>query len=224
MSPELADNLFQWLAYMICTVVSLRSWSRRYYRGWFMLSGYFVCNLLGLTYWTSYLAIYHDTPRIFYVADISWTACFIFLLIVVTNTLTEEEGSFRTPWSFVIAAAALGVTIYYSLGGTILFNILDDFPLGAAGWYAARGLAYQHRRGSDGTGAADDGTRARFFCAVIAVIMLYFSLWVLSGFGSRESWADPYFWTDVAVTAANCYLLYAYSRLRGREEEREAQV
>ena len=90
---ELFDNLSQLMAvalgYALSTVQYLHS--RR--TPWFLLSCFYGCFGLGLIYWLLYTSLVPDASPMFYVSDIGWISCFLFLLVLQVGFAERgEEG------------------------------------------------------------------------------------------------------------------------------------
>ena len=79
---ELVDNLTQLLAALSGCVLSGALYLRSRGQPYFLLCCFYGCFGMGLLYWLLYTLLVTDAPPMFYVSDIGWISCFIFLLLL----------------------------------------------------------------------------------------------------------------------------------------------
>ena len=75
---ELADYLVQLSAAAAGFCAALRRYLRCRRQPWFLLACFYGTFALGTLYWTLHLLLRQETPQIFYVSDLAWTASFVF--------------------------------------------------------------------------------------------------------------------------------------------------
>ena len=92
---ELTSNLLQFLVTLLgfCLAAILYHQNRR--QAYFLLACFYGCFALGSLYWTLYLLLFSETPRVFYVSEFGWIASVIFLRILQYALSGEEE--FQVP-------------------------------------------------------------------------------------------------------------------------------
>ena len=71
---ELWNSLLQALAAGGGFLAALSHYFRKKERGWFLLACFYGVFALGTLYWTLHLLLRRETPQIFYVSDLAWTA------------------------------------------------------------------------------------------------------------------------------------------------------
>ena len=79
---EFIDNLTQLLASLYGCVVSGVFYLRSRRQPYFLLCCFYGCFGFRLLYWLLYALLVTDTPPMFYVSDIGWISCFLFLLLL----------------------------------------------------------------------------------------------------------------------------------------------
>lgn len=121
---ELFDNLSQLLAVALGCALSTVQYLRSRRTPWFLLSCFYGCFGLGLIYWLLYTSLVPDASPTFYVSDIGWISCFLFLLVLQVGF--AERGEHRRagflPWLSVVLIVPL--TIYYISLGDVLYNLI----------------------------------------------------------------------------------------------------
>lgn len=92
---ELTSNLLQFLVTLLgfCLGAILYHQNRR--QAYFLLACFYGCFALGSLYWTLYLLLFSETPRVFYVSEFGWIASMIFLRILQYALSGEEERAFK---------------------------------------------------------------------------------------------------------------------------------
>ena len=193
---ELIDNLTQLLASLYGCVLSGVFYLRSRRQPYFLLCCFYGCFGLGLLYWLLYTLLVTDTPPLFYVSDIGWISCFLFLLLLQNSLADKEERTLRSraPWLAVVIEIPL--TAYFISIGDALYNLIVGTLMAAMLWFAIRGLAWQSKQPKPDCGK-------RFFHFVmIGYIVLENCLWLSSYPWVSDTLTNPYFWFDFAVTAS----------------------
>ena len=80
MNFEIIDNLFQILVLFGAMIASAVTACKRKSRDFLLLAGGYGCFMMGTLYYVLHLIITGDVPQIFYVAEISWLAAYLFFL------------------------------------------------------------------------------------------------------------------------------------------------
>lgn len=89
---ELTSNLLQFLVTLLgfCLGAILYHQNRR--QAYFLLACFYGCFALGSLYWTLYLLLFSETPRVFYVSEFGWIASMIFLRILQYACLARKNA------------------------------------------------------------------------------------------------------------------------------------
>lgn len=171
---ELFDNLSQLLAVALGCALSTVQYLRSRRTPWFLLSCFYGCFGLGLIYWLLYTSLVPDASPMFYVTDIGWISCFLFLLVLQVGF--AERGEHRRagflPWISVVLIVPL--TIYYISLGDVLYNLIVGVLMIAILWLALSGLSAARRHPQR---FAD---KTRFHLTMIVYILLENALWLSS--------------------------------------------
>ena len=191
---ELVDNLTQLLAALSGCVLSGALYLRSRGQPYFLLCCFYGCFGMGLLYWLLYTLLLTDAPPMFYVSDIGWISCFLFLLLLQYSVSDKEERSLqsRLPWLALVIIIPL--TAYFISIGDALYNLIVGALMAAMLWTAVRGLVWQKKQPNQ--------SRRFFHFAVIGFLVLENCLWLSSYPWVGDTLANPYFWFDFAVTAS----------------------
>ena len=187
---------------------------------WLMLACFFACMFLGNVNWVGYQVVFGETPRPSFIEDLSWTAGYLFLMLIEKQCDEVRAPSPPVPVAWIPVAACAACCVYFIfIGGKPLLNIADNGLLAAVGFFAVRGLAAlplchpersaKHEvEGSPRSGLA----RNRFFHGVmLAYVIVEELLWLSSCFlwPGEIVGADPYIVFDYVLTLASAAVLVA---------------
>ena len=193
---EFIDNLTQLLTALSVCVLSGVFYLRRRRQPYFLLCCFYGCFGFGLLYWMLYTLLITNAPPMFYVSDIGWISCFLFLLLLQNSLADKEEQKLHSwvPWiAFVIE---IPLTAYFISIGDVLYNLITGTLMAAILWIAIRGFVWQSKQAK-----TDHGNRV-FHLVIIGYILLENCLWLSSYPWAGDTLANPYFWFDFAVTAS----------------------
>ena len=154
-------------------------------------------------YWLLYIVLVADTPSIFYVSDIGWISCFLFLLLLQYSLADEEERSFHSRIQWLALVVEIPLTAYFITIGDVVYNLMMGALMTAMLWNVIRGLVWQRRQRLPERG------KIFFYAAMAGYILLENCLWLSSYPWVGDTLANPYFWFDFAVTASLLVLLAA---------------
>lgn len=169
MNFELLDNLFQAAAMGCAAVVAGILALRHKSRHCLILSLAYACFAMGTLYFVLYLAIIGDIPQVFYVAEVSWLASYLFFLSL--QILRTESTKLRISWLPGIGAVliAAAILLFRILGPSYFMSLLFALTVGAILYLTVFRLQ---------SGAAYRQTDA----VMLVCILLQVSLYVVSGF------------------------------------------
>lgn len=202
---ELVDNLIQLTAVLSGFAVSGVCYLKSRRQPYFLLCCFYGCFSSALLYWLLYTVLVARTPSVFYVSDIGWISSFLFLLLLQYSLAgTKERTSWsRLPWLALLIEIPL--TVYYISLGDVLYNLIVGAQMTVILWLAIRGIVWGRKRSERDRVA---------FCGVTAgFILLENGLWISGYPWKGDTLANPYFWFDLAVTAALLVLLPAVRRV-----------
>ncbi len=189
MTLELFSNCLQLL---VATVVAIRATLLALQKKTVvdtLIAGMMDTFALGTLYWFTYQFITDVTPQIFYIADISWIASYLFLLALELHLSPPAIKGKQCVAMYIPFPVGLALTVYFCQWGDILLNIAYMLPLSICGYLAIRNLYFGKKK-----------TRfIHIFCIVF--ILTEYALWLASCFWISDTWTNPYFWFDFAVTA-----------------------
>ena len=106
---ELIINLLQFFVTMLGFCLSGIRFLRHRTLSYFLLICFYGCFALGSLYWTLYLLLFSETPRIFYVSEFGWVSNVIFLYLLQYTLSSPEERSFSCRKSLL--APLIGVPL-----------------------------------------------------------------------------------------------------------------
>lgn len=203
---EIIDNSIQFAVLTCCCIYSAIQAIRRSTNAWFLLTCFYGAYALGLVFWLLYLVFHLETPRISPVSDLSWMASVLFLIVLKNTISLPEERAYRPPLAWIAPAFSAVMCFFFFQWGEYLLNILWAALMGVCGYYALSGLLWARRQ--------RNGMRSfrYFYIAVLAFILLEYSLWVTSCYWKGDSLSNPYFWFDFLMTITFATFLPALRR------------
>ena len=194
MGFELIDNSFQIIMLGICTIIALFLALRYKSRSMLILALAYACFCMGTTYYILYLVIMGKVPQIFYVAEISWLAAWLFYLSV--QILRMEKIGYCFSWlagglAILIAVVAFSDRVF---GPSLFFSALFALTAGTNLYLSILGIRSVHPyRSMDALMAA---------CTVLQVL-----LYLVSDFTRDYTSFNLYFAVDIILTLSMTALL-----------------
>ena len=119
---ELIINLLQFFVTLLGFCLSGIRYLRHRTLSYFLLICFYGCFALGSLYWTLYLLLFSETPRIFYVSEFGWVSSVIFLYLLQYTLSSPEERSFSCRKS-----------LYFHIG--ILCYVAVEYALWTSGCF-----------------------------------------------------------------------------------------
>lgn len=193
---ELIDNLTQLSSALSGCVLSGVFYLRSRRQPYFLLCCFYGCFGLGLLYWLLYTLLITDASPMFYVSDMGWISCYLFLLLLQNSLADKEERTLRSRLPWLALAVEIPLTVYYISIGDVLYNLIVGALMSAMLWLAIRGLVWQRNQ------PVPERGRIFFHLAMIIYIILENCLWLSSYPWVSDTLTNPYFWFDFAVTAS----------------------
>lgn len=195
MTTELFSNLLQLIVVSISAILATKLALEKKTVFYVLTAGALDTFALGVLYWLSYQFFTEITPQIFYVADISWLASYLFFIALELST-TEPGAKGKWHISMVIPIAlGIGFTIYFCQWGDILLNIAYMSALTVLGCLALRNLKF----------SSSHWKNLHIF--MLLFMVTEYGLWLSSCFWISDTLTNPYFWFDFALTAEMGLLL-----------------
>ena len=164
---------------------------------------FYGCFALGSLYWTLYLLLFSETPRIFYVSEFGWVSSVIFLCLLQYTLSSPEERSFSCRKSLLAPLIGVPLCAFYCTFGDILSNLLWCGMMIWLSFCSIRGLVCANGQ----TGAARN--MRWFHIGVLCFAGSEYLLWTVGCFWPDTSPASPTFWFDMLLTLAIFGLLPA---------------
>ena len=121
---ELIINLLQFFVTLLGFCLSDIRYLRHRTLSYFLLICFYGCFALGSLYWTLYLLLFSETPRIFYVSEFGWVSSVIFLCLLQYTLSSPEERSFSCRKSLLAPLIGVPLCAFYCTFGDILSNLL----------------------------------------------------------------------------------------------------
>lgn len=206
MNFEVVDNVFQVVilagAMTASAVTALRS------RKWefLMLSGGYGCFMMGTLYYVLYLVILGQVPQIFYVAEISWLAAYVFYLSL---SLSRRKLFIKRPGpvSIIAAVAVFACFVgFHIFGPAILSSLAFGVTVGILVMRSVEGMReYREDRLLNGI--------------MILVCFLQISLYEVSSFIRDYTRFNLYFALDICLTLLMVSMYPALKREVRRKDD-----
>ena len=129
---EFIDNLTQLLAVLSGCILSGVFYLRSRRQPYFLLC----CFGFGMLYWLLYTLFVTDAPPMFYVSDIGWISCFLFLLLLQCSLSDKEERTLRSRLPWLALVIEIPLTVYFISIGDALYNLIVGALKAAMFWIA----------------------------------------------------------------------------------------
>ena len=194
MGFELIDNSFQIIILGICTIIALFLALRYKSRNMLILALAYACFCMGTTYYILYLIIRGNVPQIFYVAEISWLAAWLFYLSV--QILRMEKIGYCFSWLAGGIAILIAIVAFAdrAFGPSLFFSALFALTAGMNLYLSILGIRSVHPyRSMDALMAA---------CTVLQVLV-----YLVSDFTRDYTCFNLYFAVDITLTLSMVALL-----------------
>ena len=212
---ESVSDTIQLLVLVVCFVLATGRALRERDTTWVTVVCFFGCMMLGNAYWLGYLLVFGETPHYSYIAEMSWIAGYIFLLMLLVEADKHRGMSALVPVAWVPVIVCGICCVYYIAGyGSPLLNIADNGFMAAIGYFAVRGIAATPSKDSGGNRLA--GNKA-FHVAALVFVVVEQLLWLSSCFlepGPISS-VDPYIVIGFAFTLSFALILACAWRSNG---------
>lgn len=203
MNFEVIDNIFQaavmGCAAVVAGILAARHKSRRY----MILALAYASFAMGTLYYVLHLAIIGDVPRLFYVAEVSWMASYLFFLSLLI--LRAEGTKLRlSPLAGIGAALTVAVLLYVQILPSLFLSLLFMSIMGAIVYLAVFNL--QNGR-----------TKKLTDVMMIVSVLLQLSVYTVSAFMEDFTRFNLYFAVDIMLTLS----LVSILPLTAREVKRK---
>lgn len=167
---ELIDNLTQLLMALLGFVFSGTGYLKRRHRPLFLLSCFYGCFALGTLYWLLYTQLITDSPPIFYVSDISWISCFLFLLLLEFDVAGEGLRVYKCRASWLALAVEIPLTVYFISIGDVIYNIIIGALMTVMYWQGIRSAVWARRH---------ERCKLAFYLVLLCFLTLENCLWAI---------------------------------------------
>ena len=185
---ELIINLLQFFVTLLGFCLSGIRYLRHRTLSYFLLICFYGCFALGSLYWTLYLLLFSETPRIFYVSEFGWVSSVIFLYLLQYTLSSPEERSFSCRKSLLAPLIGVPLCAFYCTFGDILSNLLWCGMMILVSYRSIHGLVYAETQ----TGK---GRNLRYFhIGILCYVAVEYALWTSGCFWPGDSIFSPYSW------------------------------
>lgn len=204
MSFEIIDNIFQILVMFttMCMAVVNAFRSRR--KEFLMLAGGYGCFMMGTLYYVLCLIITGKVPQIFYVAEISWEAAYLFFLSV---SLSRRKLLGRNPGIFTIIITVL------TAGSIAGFKIMGPSPLFFVAFAVIQAVIVFRAA----EGLREKGKYRCLDGMMFVIVWLQITVYIVSVFIRDYTRFNLYFGVDITLTLMLAGMLPALRKEVGRE-------
>lgn len=194
MNFEVIDNTFQVTVLLLAAIVSLWLAVRHREKRFLILSLAYACFCMGTLYFVLYLAIFGKVPQIFYVAEISWWASYLFYLSLQIVRSEKVRVRFSPVPAVICIMTVIAVFVFQIFGPAKLMITLFAATVGAIVYMSLLRLG-----GSETRMPLD---ALLFFCVFLQV-----SLYGVSMLYSDFTRFNFYFVVDITLTLSFAGLL-----------------
>ena len=194
MNFELIDNCFQIAVLLCAALAAIAAEIRHKDRRFLILALFYICVSMGTLYWVLHIFIFGDVPQVFYVAEFSWLAAYLFLLSF-QMVRTDRAGPLFSLPALACALLAAAVVLAFRIFGPSY--VVSAAVAGVV--FAIVYLAVWRLRRRGGGGLID--------CWLLLCVGLQLLLFVVSVFMQDFTRFNLYFAVDIALTFSFAALL-----------------
>ena len=195
MNFEIVDNIFQILVLFCVMIASAVTACKKKSRDFLLLAGSYGCFMMGTLYYVLYLIIMGKVPQIFYVAEISWLAAYLFFLSLSLSRRSARKAS-RCCLCFGAVVIVCLVMAFQIFGPSLFFS--GCFGI-TAGTIVLRCMEVLRRE-----------KKHHFLDGImLSVAWLQVLLYIVSEFIKDYTRFNLYFAVDITLTLTMAYLFFA---------------
>lgn len=189
MTIELFSNIVQMVVVTASAIMAIHLTICNQKVEYMQVAGSLSSYALGILYWSTYQLFNQQTPQVFYVADISWVAFFLFMMGLILYLGQETKGK-RHFAMFLHLPVFLGLNIFFCMWGDILYNTLQMIIFSVSWYVAVRGLLFGKKE------------KRKVYIYFLLLMLTQYALWITSCFWVSDTWTNPYFGFDFILTFA----------------------
>ncbi len=194
MSFEVIDNIFQVILLLAMTLTALLASVRRRDKRPLVLAFAYGCFAMGTLYYVLYLAIIGKVPQIFYVAEISWLASYLFFLSLQILRSEKLRIRFSLPALLCALLVAAGVMAFRIFGPSLVMSGLLAVTVGVNAYLSV--FRIQEKRQNR---AVDIG--------MLVCIILQIALYAVSELMTDYTHFNIYFVVDITLSGCLAAML-----------------
>lgn len=136
MNFEAIDNLFQAILMALSSVTAAVLAWRMKERMLLILSLAYICFAMGTIYWLLHVVIMGTAPQVFFVAEVSWGASYLFYLSLQIQRSEKMKVQFLILPTLAAILVSLHVVWYHILGPSHFLSALGALIMGAITYLA----------------------------------------------------------------------------------------
>lgn len=136
MNFEAIDNLFQAILMVLSSVTAAVLAWRIKERLFLILSLAYICFAMGTIYWLLHVVIMGTAPQVFFVAEVSWGASYLFYLSLQIQRSEKMKVQFLILPTLAAILVSLHVAWYHILGPSHFLSALGALIMGAITYLA----------------------------------------------------------------------------------------
>lgn len=187
MNFEIIDNIFQIFVLTGVMLGSAITAVRRKSRNFLFLAYGYACFMMGTTYYLLHLVVTGKVPQIFYVAEISWLAAYLFFLSLALSRRKLRRIQPAVSDIFLTAVSGLMVLLFRIFGPSRLVSLSFAIVLGAIVLCCSEEIRQKNgKRFLEGS--------------LLLVVCLQIILYIVSGFIKNYTRFNLYFGIDIFLT------------------------
>ncbi len=184
---ESVSDAVQLVVLAACLALSLLRALRKHATAWTAVACFYACMLLGNAYWLGYQLVFGDIPHYSRIAELSWIAGYVFLVMLSAELDRGRGVAAPVPAAWIPVAACAACCVFYIVdSGSPLLNIADNGFLATIGFFAVRGIAAPVARSAEGRQVRSLAGNRFLHAALLAFVVVEQALWLASCFPEPE--------------------------------------
>ncbi len=198
---ESIDNYIQLAILGLCSGVSFYKAVTKRRRSWVLVSLFYSAFFLGSLYWELFYYFRGDSPKKFYVSEFDWYVSYLFLFLFLKYQSNFKTTAAKCRIQWLIPVLAGGLSIYYMTFGQISSNIISAILMSMLGMAAVKGLFFGNAK------------MKPVYIATLVFFFLEYAMWTTSCLIDEVSFANPYYYIDMAVSLCLFVMLLCFVKV-----------
>ena len=205
MTADLWVNVFQFVMLIVALSIGIMRTISNKTREWLLLSMFYFSYALGDLYWLLMIFFIGDLPRYGHIAEMSWYASYLFLIMLLNQVKFHNE-KYKNMLLLLIPVFTIGSCVFFMQWGDYLSNVICTVLATVIIWNAVKSLLYLKEN-------KIKTSRAWVFRLAICFFVLEYAEWYSSCIWEAEDFSNPYYYFEILLTIFMLLFLHAVRKM-----------